>query len=97
MSDHEKHCDLCGADQFETVGKLDRKGKPLETVVCTTCGLVAHGQIPTEAELEAFYATDYRKDYHGEISPSSRRVMRAWKNGMRIERRLSAQSGRPGV
>ena len=64
-------------------------------MVCTTCGLIAHANIPSEEELQAFYATDYRQDYHGEITPSNRRVMRAWKNGQRIERRLSAWT-KPG-
>jgi SAM-dependent methyltransferase len=90
MSASVKQCDLCEGTHFETVGQLDRKGKPLETVVCNTCGLIAHRHIPSEEELAAFYATDYRKDYHGEITPSARRVMRAWKNGQRIHRRLSA-------
>jgi len=34
--------------------------------------------------VAAYYAKDYRKDYHGEATPSPRRIMRAWNNGQRI-------------
>jgi ubiquinone/menaquinone biosynthesis C-methylase UbiE len=79
-----KTCDLCGGADFELVSSLDRHGEELQTGVCTQCGLVAHMDIPTEAELHQFYSEDYRQDYHGELTPSHRRVMRAWNNGRRI-------------
>ncbi|RME82821.1 MAG: class I SAM-dependent methyltransferase, partial [Zetaproteobacteria bacterium] len=47
-------------------------------------------------ELAAYYAERYRKDYHGEETPSPRRVMRAWKNGARIAARL-AKAFAPGA
>jgi 2-polyprenyl-3-methyl-5-hydroxy-6-metoxy-1,4-benzoquinol methylase len=28
--------------------------------------------------LDAYYSAQYRRDYHGEVSPSAHRVMRAW-------------------
>ncbi|MBI2823530.1 MAG: class I SAM-dependent methyltransferase [Planctomycetia bacterium] len=82
-------CDLCDGRDFQSIGKCDRRGRPLETVVCTHCGLVSHGHIPTEAELAAFYANDYRRAYHGEATPSHRRVMRAWRMGERIHRQVA--------
>lgn len=84
-----KRCDLCGGRGFELVATLDRRGQPLNTVVCTTCGLVAHARIPSDAELDRYYANEYRRDYHGEIAPSDRRVWRAWKNGQRLLKQLS--------
>jgi len=84
----EVACDLCDGDRFRTISELDRNGQALETVICERCGLVSHGRIPTETELDAFYANDYRREYHGEITPSDRRVMRAWKTGERILDRL---------
>jgi SAM-dependent methyltransferase len=75
---------LCGAGQFEVLSRLDRRLQPLVTEVCRRCGLVSHQEIPTEEALAEFYATDYRREYHGEITPSPRRVMRAWRNGQRI-------------
>ena len=84
-----KHCDLCDRSHFEPVGELDRHGRPLTTEVCTHCGLVSHGRIPSEEELAQFYAADYRREYNGEITPSPRRVMRAWKQGQRIHRQVA--------
>jgi 2-polyprenyl-3-methyl-5-hydroxy-6-metoxy-1,4-benzoquinol methylase len=83
-----KECDLCAGTAFERIAEHDRKGQPLETVICRRCGLVAHQQIPTERELAEFYQSSYREDYHGETTPSERRVMRAWRNGARIYRQL---------
>jgi 2-polyprenyl-3-methyl-5-hydroxy-6-metoxy-1,4-benzoquinol methylase len=79
-----RECDLCGGTAFELVGRLDRKGNELLTEICTACGLVSHGAIPSEEELAEFYARQYRRQYHGEMTPSARRIMRAWKNGERI-------------
>lgn len=89
-SPENRSCDLCGDGQFELIGELDRKGRPLRTVVCRTCGLVSHERIPTEEELAAFYRERYREEYQGESSPSARRVMRAWKNARRIHGQLRA-------
>jgi len=84
----EKQCDLCAGTEFEQIGNRDRHGNQLESVICKTCGLVAHGQIPTDEELASYYATEYRQSYHGEMTPSDRRVMRAWNNGKRIFNQL---------
>jgi 2-polyprenyl-3-methyl-5-hydroxy-6-metoxy-1,4-benzoquinol methylase len=46
--------------------------------------LVSHIPVPSEGEVAAYYAQDYRKDYHGESTPSPHRIMRAWNNGQRI-------------
>lgn len=88
-----KTCDFCERDAFELIATRDREGEPLDTVICTHCGLVAHQSIPTEEQLDAFYRVDYRQDYHGEIKPSARRVMRAWKNGERIYRQVAPHLG----
>jgi SAM-dependent methyltransferase len=84
-----KRCDLCGHSDFEVLSRFDRRQKPLVTEVCTHCGLVSHQQIPTEEELAAFYATKYRWEYHRELRPGARRVMRAWQNGPRIYRQVA--------
>ncbi len=81
-------CDFCGSLNRELLATLDRHGKPLNTGICRTCGMVAHWQRPTEAELQEFYTNEYRQSYHGEETPSPRRVRRAWVNGQRIYRRL---------
>jgi len=84
----QRHCDLCAHTGLETVATLDRDGAPLETVICTACGLVSHAHVPSDDELAAFYAREYREQYHGECRPSDRRIVRAWRNGGRILRRL---------
>lgn len=83
-----KRCDLCDDTRFELIARHDRRGKDLLTSICTGCGLVAHAKIPSEAELQEFYATRYRREYHGETTPSARRVMRAWRTAQRIQRQL---------
>lgn len=77
-------CDLCEGTSFEQIGDKDRHGKPLDTVLCTSCGLVRHARVPTEEELHRFYSGNYRKEYNGEARPGNRRIMRAWMNGERI-------------
>lgn len=84
----EKSCDLCGGREFIEIAAQDRHGEPLATDLCQSCGLVMHHSIPTASELARFYGTEYRAAYHGELTPSPRRVMRAWKNGQRIFRLL---------
>jgi len=81
-------CDLCGGNRFEVVGKTDRHGDFLTTVVCRQCGLVSHGNIPTDNALALYYSKNYRRDYHGETTPSPHRVIRAWKNGQRLRQML---------
>ncbi len=82
-------CDLCGEERFERIARHDRRGLLLETVVCRRCGLVQHAILPSEQELAAFYAHEYRRQYKGEVSPSARRIMRAWRKGELILERLA--------
>ncbi|MCO6454753.1 MAG: class I SAM-dependent methyltransferase [Pirellulaceae bacterium] len=74
-----KHCELCAGRRFDTLDHLDRKGEPLETIVCRSCGLVSHAQLPSEEALRLYYGRQYRQEYHGEWSPSPHRVVREWK------------------
>lgn len=85
----KKRCDLCDGKDFELVSNQDRRGDLLETAICRRCGLVCHMEIPTEEELGEYYGSEYRQDYHGETTPSARRVMRAWNNGRRIFEQVS--------
>jgi len=83
-------CDLCGGDFFDIISQHDRKGQALTTGVCVQCGLIAHMPMPSESEIVDYYREQYRRDYHGENTPSPRRIMRAWLNGQRIADQLSA-------
>jgi SAM-dependent methyltransferase len=82
-------CDLCSHTRFEAISHRDRKGRLLETVACLRCGLVSHAHIPTDADLAAFYAHEYRREYHGEYTPSAHRVVREWQRGARLVDRLA--------
>lgn len=85
MNQTEHHiCDLCGGSDFTIVSERDRHGNALTTGLCRGCGLVSHLPVPSEKEVAAYYAKQYRRDYHGEATPSKRRIMRAWNNGRRI-------------
>lgn len=89
-------CDLCGSIDFEIVSQRDRRGQPLLTGVCIRCGLVRHLDPPSEAQLSRYYAEEYRHDYHGEHTPSPRRVLRAWRVGQETQQRLNRWL-RPGM
>ncbi|MDT8375298.1 MAG: class I SAM-dependent methyltransferase [Mariprofundaceae bacterium] len=88
-SDSLQACDLCGGSRYTIISHRDRRGLPLTTGLCEGCGLVSHLPVPTEDEVAAYYANDYRRDYHGENTPSKRRIMRAWNNGARILNQLA--------
>jgi 2-polyprenyl-3-methyl-5-hydroxy-6-metoxy-1,4-benzoquinol methylase len=81
-------CDLCDGDGFSVIATRDRAGAPLSTGICGTCGLIRHTEMPSAEELEAFYRESYRREYHGEETPSPRRVVRAWRRGQALYRRL---------
>lgn len=90
------HCDLCGGHDFQVISNKDRHGRPLTTVICLACGLVSHMPVPGQEEIADYYARHYRRDYHGETTPSPRRIMRAWKNGERIHAQLAPHL-KPGM
>lgn len=73
-----KVCDLCDGRDFEAIADRDRQGNPLATVVCRGCGLVSHADVPSEEELERYYSDRYRAEYQGDVTPSPRRIVRAW-------------------
>lgn len=81
-------CELCQGGQFESISHLDRLGQPLETVVCCRCGLVSHAQIPDEDSLRRYYSERYRADYNSERTPSDYRVLREWRRGQQLLKKL---------
>lgn len=82
-------CDLCGRSDFQLLADRDRRGAELETVICRSCGLVAHARIPSERELSDYYRRQYRLDYNGEYIPSPHRVVREWNRGRQLLRLLT--------
>jgi 2-polyprenyl-3-methyl-5-hydroxy-6-metoxy-1,4-benzoquinol methylase len=51
-----------------TICTADRRLKVLTTVACEQCGLVRTDPMPTDAELDAYYAGEYRLDYQFALS-----------------------------
>ena len=72
----ETACNLCGARDYDVVGRADREGKPLRTVMCRACGLVWSNPRPSSADMDAYYATEYRADYTGTRTPPLRKIVR---------------------
>ena len=57
-------CTLCGGNDFKLISEKDSKSKGELTVcLCNTCSMVSQNPIPTEQEVEQYYATEYRQDY----------------------------------
>jgi 2-polyprenyl-3-methyl-5-hydroxy-6-metoxy-1,4-benzoquinol methylase len=61
-------CNLCGSHATVSVCRHDRRLKRLDTVACAECGLMRTDPMPTEAELSAYYASEYRRDYQWAFS-----------------------------
>ena len=72
----ETECNLCGTRDYEVVGRVDRDGHPLRTVLCSVCGLVWTNPRPSVADMDAYYATEYRADYTGTAVPPLRKIVR---------------------
>jgi 2-polyprenyl-3-methyl-5-hydroxy-6-metoxy-1,4-benzoquinol methylase len=72
----ETACNLCGAQDYEPVGEVDRDGKPLRTTICRRCGLVWTNPRPSRADVDRYYATRYRSDYQKSSAPTVRKVLR---------------------
>lgn len=90
----EAACDLCGNPSHDRVGSRDRYGRKLRIVLCTHCGLVYANPMPTEAEVDAFYARHYRKLYHNAYEPRPKAIFRAFKGAKGRYRFLEPILGR---
>jgi 2-polyprenyl-3-methyl-5-hydroxy-6-metoxy-1,4-benzoquinol methylase len=82
-------CRLCGTASRRLVADRGRGGAPLETALCTGCGLVCHAEIPDEAAVSDFYATRYRLEYKGGFTPKRKHALRALRGAMARARRLA--------
>jgi SAM-dependent methyltransferase len=72
----EVPCNLCGARDVDVVARADREGHPLQTVMCRTCGLLWTNPRPAAADMDRYYAEEYRSDYKGAAAPALRKVLR---------------------
>ena len=63
MQESSSTCPLCGSAEAAVAGLRDRQGRPLTTLLCLGCGLYRSDPLPSEEQLRAFYATQYRLEY----------------------------------
>jgi SAM-dependent methyltransferase len=69
-------CALCGGTDHEVIGRRDRYGHRLKTVLCRRCGLIFTNPRPTEAEIAHYYRRSYRQHYHHAATPRKKRLLR---------------------
>lgn len=69
-------CNLCGASDYQVVGRTDRDGLPLQSVLCRSCGLVWTNPRAPVAEIDRYYEDAYRADYTGSAAPGRRKLLR---------------------
>ncbi|WP_139111121.1 class I SAM-dependent methyltransferase [Stappia indica] len=70
------NCAVCDTRERRIVSLVGRGFQKLTTVICTGCGLVHSHPIPSPADLQRFYAEDYRKAYKGTHKPKLKHVYR---------------------
>ena len=58
------------------MSSTDRRGAPLVTLLCKSCGHVFNDPVPSADELAAFYAKAYRVSYKGAARPRGRQIAR---------------------
>lgn len=63
-------CPVCNSKKYLKISKGDRYGMGLDTCGCKNCGLLFINPRPTKAEMDNFYATNYRKYYESVEHPS---------------------------
>lgn len=74
LSDQVTSCLLCGNSDRERFYQAEHRGAYIRYWLCKTCGLVYQSPRMTEAELDKFYARQYRTLYQGQAEPTSHDV-----------------------
>ena len=71
-------CALCHDNNFKLISEKDSKSKGALTVCfCDSCSMVSQNPIPTEHQVEQYYATEYRQDYKQVFVPKLKHIYRA--------------------
>lgn len=91
--DSERACCICHGHERRVVSGIGRGFEKLTTVICTGCGLLQSHPMPTEAELERFYAVDYRKKYKSTYEPKLKHVYRYAPGAYQRAAQLAAMAG----
>lgn len=72
MPEPVQHCSLCGSTQSELFDHRLFHDQPVNNRLCGYCGFVYQSPRMTEAELDRFYAHEYRRLYQGDEGPSQK-------------------------
>ena len=71
-------CALCHDNNFKIISEKDSKSKgELIVCFCNSCSMVSQNPIPTEHQVEQYYATEYRQDYKQVFVPKLKHIYRA--------------------
>lgn len=72
MTETVSDCPLCGEPGSRPFDQRSFRGYPITNRICMTCGFVFQSPRMTEAELQVFYAAEYRRLYQGSEGPSTK-------------------------
>ena len=71
-------CALCRGNDFKRISEKDSKSKgELIVCFCNSCSMISQNPIPTEHQVEQYYATEYRQDYKQVFVPKLKHIYRA--------------------
>ncbi|MFH2104579.1 MAG: class I SAM-dependent methyltransferase [Chloroflexota bacterium] len=69
MSQTVEYCPLCGDGRCSHFDQRVFRGLEVFNHLCLNCGLIYQSPRMTEAEMEEFYAAEYRRVYQGDEGP----------------------------
>ena len=72
MTEQISTCLLCGRTNSQLFDERTFRGFPVTNRICTACGFVYQSPHMTEAELQEFYAGEYRRLYQGSEGPTAK-------------------------
>ena len=75
MPETVKNCPLCGSDTSHVFDTRNFRGYTIHNRVCAHCGLVFQSPRMVSNELDAFYASEYRRLYQGEEGPNPKDLL----------------------
>ncbi len=74
MTEIVQHCPLCGGDHSRLFDHRSFRGQVVVNRICQDCGFVFQSPRMTEAELDVFYAKEYRLLQEGSTEPTVRNI-----------------------
>jgi 2-polyprenyl-3-methyl-5-hydroxy-6-metoxy-1,4-benzoquinol methylase len=82
-------CNLCDSRDKAVIATRDRWLNPLTNAICTHCGLIRVDPMPTDAELDRYYADHYRRHYQSTVEPTPKTIARGIRGAAARLSRLS--------